>query len=92
MEISTRDTVPNCLLKFKYSGLANLRMNENAECIKFCDRALEKKPDSVKALYRKGQVIGLKFIRTTNRNKNRLCSSEKTMRVRVIVKLFVRKL
>lgn len=38
-------------------GLANLRMNENAECIKFCDRALEKKPDSVKALYRKGQAM-----------------------------------
>uniref|UniRef100_A0A914DC10 peptidylprolyl isomerase n=1 Tax=Acrobeloides nanus TaxID=290746 RepID=A0A914DC10_9BILA len=32
-------------------------LNETAECIKQCDKVLEKKPQHVKALYRKGQAL-----------------------------------
>uniref|UniRef100_A0A915ERT0 peptidylprolyl isomerase n=1 Tax=Ditylenchus dipsaci TaxID=166011 RepID=A0A915ERT0_9BILA len=37
-------------------SLVNLKMNETAECIKNCEKVLEKNPKHVKALYRKAQV------------------------------------
>lgn len=42
---------------FLNCALVNLKQNETAECIKYCDKALEKRPDHVKALYRKGQAL-----------------------------------
>ncbi|KAF7629157.1 Peptidylprolyl isomerase [Meloidogyne graminicola] len=38
------------------SALANLKMGETLEAIKFCDKVLEKCPNNVKALYRKAQA------------------------------------
>ncbi|KAI6239252.1 Peptidylprolyl isomerase [Aphelenchoides fujianensis] len=38
-------------------ALVNLKQNETAECLKFCDKALEKQPKNVKALYRKAQAL-----------------------------------
>lgn len=37
-------------------ALVNMKQNETAECLKNCEKALEKQPNNVKALYRKGQV------------------------------------
>ena len=37
-------------------ALVNMKQNETAECLKHCDKALEKQPNNIKALYRKGQV------------------------------------
>lgn len=39
------------------SALVNQKLNETAECIKNCEKVLEKKPTHVKALYRKGQAL-----------------------------------
>jgi len=39
------------------SSLVNLKTNETSECIKNCERALEKDPKNVKALYRKAQAL-----------------------------------
>jgi len=38
-------------------ALINLKMTENSECIKNCDKVLAKAPDNVKALYRKAQAL-----------------------------------
>ncbi|KAI6199986.1 Peptidylprolyl isomerase [Aphelenchoides besseyi] len=38
-------------------ALVNLKQNETAECLKYCDKALEKQPKNVKALYRKAQAL-----------------------------------
>jgi len=38
-------------------ALINLKMAENTECIKNCDKVLAKAPDNVKALYRKAQAL-----------------------------------
>uniref|UniRef100_A0A915E237 peptidylprolyl isomerase n=1 Tax=Ditylenchus dipsaci TaxID=166011 RepID=A0A915E237_9BILA len=38
-------------------SLVNLKMNETAECIKNCEKVLEKNPKHVKALYRKAQAL-----------------------------------
>jgi hypothetical protein len=37
-------------------SLVNMKQGETSECIKHCDKVLEKQPKNVKALYRKGQV------------------------------------
>lgn len=38
-------------------AFVNMKQGETAECIKHCDKVLEKQHQNVKALYRKGQVI-----------------------------------
>jgi len=38
-------------------ALVNMKRNETAECIKNCDKVLEKQPQNVKALYRKAQAL-----------------------------------
>jgi len=38
-------------------ALVNMKQNETAECIKHCDKVLEKQPNNVKALYRKAQAL-----------------------------------
>lgn len=39
------------------SALVNMKLSETAECIKNCDKVLEKNPTHVKALYRKAQAL-----------------------------------
>ncbi|KAI6189728.1 Peptidylprolyl isomerase [Aphelenchoides bicaudatus] len=38
-------------------ALVNMKQGETAECIKHCDKVLEKQPNHVKALYRKAQAL-----------------------------------
>lgn len=42
---------------FLNSALIHLKLNETVECIKQCDKVLEKDPSHVKALYRKAQAL-----------------------------------
>jgi len=38
-------------------ALVNMKQGETAECVKHCDKVIEKQPQNVKALYRKGQAL-----------------------------------
>jgi len=38
-------------------ALASIKMGEMGEAIKCCEKVLEKMPDNVKAMYRKGQAL-----------------------------------
>ncbi|CAL2047860.1 CBN-FKB-6 protein [Caenorhabditis brenneri] len=54
-KIKERDAILNGA--YLNLSLVCSKQNENLECIKWCDKVLETKPDNVKALYRKANAL-----------------------------------